>query len=228
MISRVVDTSHIDPETGDVEVELFIDGINGRSDMINTLTRESVLTDDASITRGYFGDKRFKVLSDIPIDLNHHSPNLKHQLLDYGSIVAIDTNTDTRKDVSVGIAHQVLYVWLDNEVKYHYIPIPMIFRINEKVDKPENYNWRQLIRFMTIHQNYNPKMKHGLIVDSDLGNHRMYNSREMPIIDDFFLPENFQLIYASDAASDTFLNVAVRKCEGLASKIIKEIVKPIC
>ena len=228
VISRIMDASQIDPETGDIEVELFIDGVNGRSDLISTRTGESVLTNDASITRGYFGDKRFKVLSDIPLDLSHPAPNIKHQLLDYGCIVAIDTNTNIGKDgnsVSIGIAHQVLYVDIGHEGKYHYIPLPMIFRINEKVDKPENYNWRQLIRFMTIHQNYNPKMKHAIIVDSDLGNHRMYNSREMPIIEDFFLPENFQLIYASDAAADTFMNLAVRKCGSLATKIIKEIIK---
>ena len=42
---------------------------------------------------------------------------------------------------------------------------------------------------------YDETNKIGMVVDSDLGNIPDFNSREKPIINDFYLPFGFELIY---------------------------------
>lgn len=48
------------------------------------------------------------------------------------------------------------------------------------------------------------------------------NDREnVPLYGNFFLPENVEIVYASDAANDTLLNFAVRKCHKEADELLK-------
>ena len=59
--------------------------------------------------------------------------------------------------------------------------------------------------------------------------------KKVPLYGSFFLPKNVNIIYASDAANETLLNLAVRKChkeadellEGLKEKGFVDIGKPI-
>jgi hypothetical protein len=65
--------------------------------------------------------------------------------------------------------------------------------------------------------------KIGLIVDSDLGNHQAFNNREIPIFDDFYLPENVTIIYASDKGGTEYLSTKMIKyCHDLATGLYKK------
>jgi len=55
--------------------------------------------------------------------------------------------------------------------------------------------------------NYNKNDKIALIVDSDLPNIELYNSYSKPIYNEFRLPYNFRLIYASsDSGKENIAN----------------------
>jgi hypothetical protein len=69
----------------------------------------------------------------------------------------------------------------------------------------------------------------GLLVDSDLGNHDKYNARELPIAGDFFLPEKYQLIYAtSDSGKDNLLNKFMGLCDRRGRDLLNKIEAENC
>lgn len=72
---------------------------------------------------------------------------------------------------------------------------------------------------------YSPDHYFGIIVDSDFGSLSAINNRTIPILDDFYLPENIQLIYASsDKKNDTFLNEAISFCDKIAKQVLDSLV----
>jgi hypothetical protein len=61
-----------------------------------------------------------------------------------------------------------------------------------------------------------------IITDNDLGSLADYNDRIRPLVDGFFVPPAFQLIYASaDSARDTLWNTFITRCDKTASKVLK-------
>lgn len=64
----------------------------------------------------------------------------------------------------------------------------------------------------------------GIVVDSELGHIKEFNSRERYIIDSFYLPQNFKLIYASADKNDTVLNWAIKQCDIAAGEILNYII----
>jgi hypothetical protein len=52
-----------------------------------------------------------------------------------------------------------------------------------------------------------------VIVDSDLGSIPSINRREEPILDDYFLPDRFELLYASDTVGGYIANQLLRLCD---------------
>jgi len=80
---------------------------------------------------------------------------------------------------------------------------------------------------IVLDKGYNPSLLIGIVVDSEQDYIEAYNKRLKPIIDDFYLPENFELMYASaDASNDTILNQAITYCDKTATQRIKELTNP--
>lgn len=215
-------------ENGEISMNLFIDDINGKLDIFNSDTNESLLKDGSKLQTGYFRKSgKPKILSEIPSVDGQHYTDVTRQMLKYDRLIAIDTNTYNKnnKSISIGTSHQVIGLPFEKGYKYHYIPIAIPFIINGHSEKPENQNWMNLINFIVSNKNYNSEFKIGLIVDSDLGNIPAFNLREKPIFSNYLLPDNFELIFASDAANDSFLNQAIKKCHSLANEAYKELIK---
>jgi len=63
------------------------------------------------------------------------------------------------------------------------------------------------------------------VVDHNYGSIAKYNSGEMPIIDDFFMPTNVKLIYASaDAGTNEFIpNKLIAVCDKEAKSCLENI-----
>lgn len=215
-------------ENGEIPISIFIDGVNGKLDLLNADTNESFLRDGSKFQTGYFRENgKPKGLSEVPSIEGYHYIDLIRQILKYDRLVAIDTNTyrEEEETISIGIAHQVFGIPTEEGYKFHYIPVDKPFLIKGNSEKPENQNWMNLLNFITNHKNHNPNFKIGIIVDSDLGNIPSFNQREKPIFEDYFLPDNFELIFASDAANDSFLNQAIKKCHSLANEAYNEFFK---
>lgn len=148
---------------------------------------------------------------------------ISSNLQKFDCLIAIDTNSNRKQspNVHIGAAAQIFSVIDDNKLETE-AEIIKTFTLIGDYDKPENHNWKELITYIISHKNHNSKTKIGLIVDSDLGEIPEYNSREKPIIDNYFLPDNFELIYASaDSSNDEITNQAIAFCDKIASEVLK-------
>lgn len=109
------------------------------------------------------------------------------------------------------------FVLLDNN---RIEPIKHIFAASAIPERPENENWVRLIELLKQSCHCTDPRMVGIVVDSDLGNIEDYNNRKLPIFKDYFLPESYELIYASDKVSDNILNQMISACHKLATDTI--------
>ena len=65
--------------------------------------------------------------------------------------------------------------------------------------------------------------KVGIIVDSELGLLSLYNNQDEPIVDDWYLPGNYQLLYATADKSDDWCNKLIRICDKTATTRLNEM-----
>ncbi len=153
---------------------------------------------------------------DISIDPNDLTLDYLNQF-DY--IYAIDTNSKEVNGDLISVCYCVKYKPSTRELLMRG---PICFKNNP--DVTEKTNWRELIKDIIHQKEYRDNFKIAIIVDSDYGNIEKYNSRESPIDTQFFLPENFTLIYAStDSGLENFPNRLIAECDKLAKKYIKDL-----
>ena len=63
----------------------------------------------------------------------------------------------------------------------------------------------------------------GLISDHELGNHVQYNKQELPLFDSFYLPNGYELAYASaDKRTDTMLNRIITECDRHSTQLLND------
>ncbi len=66
--------------------------------------------------------------------------------------------------------------------------------------------------------------KFAIITDHDLSNHLKYNKKELPIFYTFYLPNNFNLVFAtSDSGSSNIINMLIKKCDKNANEVLKNL-----
>jgi hypothetical protein len=157
------------------------------------------------------------------------SPNEKawfstnHQLLAYDHLIAIDTNTNqvNGSTVSITAAYHIFPEKLEQGHAQCRAAVIMLLELWNVVEKPENMGWYQVLNAINEHT-IEFAGKIGLIVDSDLGNHQAFNTREKPILGDYYLPENVNIIYGSDKGGAEHLSTKMIKyCHDLASDLYK-------
>lgn len=219
-----LDEQHINPETGRIEVNLFFDIINDVNQI--KLAHNDEVIPVQSLLRGYIGEKKFRTLSEIPTDENDFSFNFIKKLKRYDLILAMDTNSAFFKGIkiSIGVPLRIIGKISDQEIKWELIPLQVLVLIGES-EKIENKNWVSLIKNLLDLKGFNHDHKIGLIVDSDLGNLKSYNDRTLPIAEEFFLPQNFELIYASDRSNDNILNEIMLTCHRASKEFLNIYLK---
>ena len=210
------DERHINPETGQIEISMTFDLVNDVNQII--LTHKNQIMPVQSMVKGYLGETKFRTLSEIPTDKNDFSFNLIKKLQRYDRLVAIDTNSDffIERKISIGVPFHVIGKISEGEIEWELIPLNQIFALIGESKKIENKNWVQLIKYILAHPNYNSAQKVGLIVDSDLGNLKSYNNGTLPLDEGYYLPPNFEMIYASDRANDNILNQVMLNCHRMS------------
>lgn len=150
----------------------------------------------------------------------------------FNMIFAIDTNTKQIEKDNVSIAtifecYVVGRVMKDGQLQ----GVNCQCRINGilafkncPTEEAEKFSWFKLINILTSSRMYNANLKIAIITDHDLGNHLKYNNQEIPIFKDFYLPENFKLIYASsDAGKENIMNKFLAECDKCSAGILKEL-----
>ena len=179
----------------------------------------------ATLERSYERAKGPKVLSRIPSDISAPiSSDPDTALLSYDTIFAIDTNTRSMGGQEISIAAVVLGKWTERSPtpRCRYSPIHALeFR---NVDcHPDLLALKHHIVEMERDPSRPSAGRVAFIVDSHLGNLPKIASREMPVLDDCFFPEWADLIYASDAAQDSVVNVLLRASDRAASSLLQHI-----
>jgi hypothetical protein len=220
-LSFEIDESHVNPESGIVELNLHFN-LN-QQELRASLSHNNQQLESNKQIRGYFGENKVRTLWEIPKDKDDHSLDFLKKLKRYDNILAMDTNSIIIKEekYSIGIAGHVIGEITETFEKWDFKAIKKLFVLIGEGEKIENRNWKNLIEYILQHPNYNPESKIGIIVDSDLGEISNYNRQSKPIIGDFFLPKNFEFIYASDKAQDNALNAAIKHCHYVADKSLK-------
>jgi len=149
--------------------------------------------------------------------------NTNHQLLAYDHLIAVDTNTNqvAGSKVSITAAYHVIPETQQQGLAQCKAAVIALIECWNVTDKPENLGWYHVLQAISEYpEQFAGKV--GLIVDSDLGNHQSFNSREIPIFADFYLPENVTILYASDKGGAEHLSTMVIKyCHNLASDLYK-------
>ena len=180
------------------------------------------LIGNATIEYGYQKKYKFKSLAKgpIPVEKLYINPNIS--LLEFEHVFAIDTNTTFIGNHAISVA-AVLHCILrsaDNKhatLKYSFQGCLEYHNIE---GKPENLAWMELCKFISNDSDLKQK-KIGLLVDSDLGNHESFNSRELPIYGTYCLPRNISLVYCStDGGKENVINRLIAFCDKKANEVL--------
>ncbi len=167
-----------------------------------------------------------KILSKIPLDPNKLLMDPNFVLQKFDGVFAIDTNTKIINGEIISISCCIVLCVLtykNNIITAQYAPIHCLEFRNIK-QQAENIAWMKSIQLISANPSYNPNLKIGIIVDSDLGNLSEYNNRIKPIYSDFYLPQNIELIYAStDVGKEYIINKLISLCDKEARILLENI-----
>lgn len=225
VLNTTIKGDEVTDEPGVVKIDLFFDMVNGQSKVINAVTKEVMETDGMEL--GYIGETKWRTTARIKSDPDDHSYCLRLKQERYKHLLAIDTNTLVMAEplfakprkVSIGAA--VVYSAEEAGSKLLSINRPFIASFDSP--KPENENWMQLIKLLEKSCACEDSRPVGIVVDSDLGNLDDYNSRSKPIFENYFLPDGYELIFASDKVKDNLFNEMIHRCHFLAGKLIQRL-----
>ena len=182
---------------------------------------------EAAVEFAYSRSKRRKVLFRADIDpaapkLDPHTP-----LLTYNVVYAVDTNTIQLHGERVSVACAVQCLIRQENGSFFVKPsIAGAMELRNVSGDPERVAWRLFCQCVSEHPQYRPTLRVAMIVDSSLDSLRDFNTRSVPVIDDWFLPPNFTLLYATaDAATTTIGNRLMRTCDKNATQVLELIRK---
>lgn len=145
-------------------------------------------------------------------------------------IIAVDTNTKVigGEAVSVtGIVHCIVQKTPDPDRYYVVFPWngAILFRNCPSEMPSEKFGWMTVIKKANS-EPLNKIKRFAIVTDHDLDNHIPYNNKQIPIFRDFYLPDNFILMYGrGDGPNQNLLNYVVKQCDKKSTELLKEIEK---
>lgn len=161
-----------------------------------------------------------KILQKFPVS-NELDFNFVNALRKFDLIYAIDTNT--KSFISVA---SLIKCELNPDEKGVHCSIEPITSFTFKYEvAPENRSWIIAIKEI-INKDGGLAKRIGLVTDCNLGNIEKYNNKEIPLYENYFLPDNIKLIYASaDSGSENLFNILLKDADDLATAILNELLK---
>lgn len=214
---------------GVVSINLELDLVNGTSKVFNSFSGIQIPSDH--LVSGYFGENKWRQTFQINKDPDDDGYDLVKKLDRYKHVLAIDTNSRMMKndlfpaETKISIGAAVVFTTEKEEIILQTINRPFLAAFNSAT--PENENWYNFINLFSNECRCTDPRKIALVVDSDLGNIDSYNKREKPIFNNFLLPEEFELIYATDKVSDNVFNAMIKRCHFLSNVLLDELKKKI-
>jgi hypothetical protein len=201
----------------------------GKPDSILLLPETILVPSEVAIETYYDRGKKRKILSAFYFE-NELPPSTPHRAMErFDQFYAVDTNTvsfDGFGKVSVTIAMQASTTQVGNAYGHFSAESFAEFGRQNVSGNPEISGWVELINIIRSDQeNFGKKI--GIVVDSELGRIQQINSRQIPLIDGFYLPQNFELVFATDASGseEFFPNKMIRACDRTAGLNIEDIAR---
>ncbi len=152
----------------------------------------------------------------------------RHLSSSFDLIIAIDTNTKIIESETIsvsGVVHCIVQKTSDPDAYYADFPWhgAILFGNCPSELHPEKFGWiTEMKRINSEPQNR--VRRFALITDHDLGNHIPYNNKQVPFYGNFYLPDNFRLMYGrGDSSNENLLNYLVKQCDKKSTELIKEI-----
>ncbi|MEE9573563.1 MAG: hypothetical protein V3W20_10980 [Candidatus Neomarinimicrobiota bacterium] len=170
------------------------------------------------------------MLSKCNLDYLANPGSIYRELIKFHSIFAIDTNTiSINKNERISVCcflHGLIKTKEDNsfECIAHGQVQTHIFKGQDPPGSEEKQAIMWLINNLKNAPGYSDILKIAIITDHDLGSHTDYNQQQKPFFNDNYLPNNFQLLYASsDTGKENLLNRLIAICDKEARKTLKKI-----
>jgi len=165
-----------------------------------------------------------KIVTQIEEDPQNVLSDPNQILKSFDHLLAIDTNTNTINGISVSVS--AFFLVKNIEIRppvwnVQLFPLEVV-EFHECLVPAEKIGWYYLIK-RCIENNVSGRV--GVITDHDLANIRAYNDRKKPIVNNVFLSDGFELIYAS-AERDTkyqIANAAIAQCDKTADQLLKHL-----
>lgn len=216
-----ISNEDINPNTGNVEVDIKFDLCQNTAEVINNYTGNSI--GSKTLAKGYKGENKWRVTAEISTEKGDNGLCICNKIGKYKHLLAIDTNLRKcyskilDKEIWMGYGFAVALLE-DNNGQFLQPLYNTPFDTSICPQKPENENWIRLIEMLKNICKCEDERKIGIVVDSDLDNIPAFNKREKPILGNYFLPDGFELIFASDKVTDNVFNRMIK----LSHKISKE------
>lgn len=180
-----------------------------------------------SMTRTYRGEHKTRVVAKAA-GLSYVTDQVGAWVVNFDEIFAIDTNTHPEKVddayCSAGMVyHGVRQKTSDYEGVLMCSPYLMIDWYHSGIFNMEPLTWMEAIK--VIQTKIPADKKVAIVVDSELGNLDGYNNRTIPIYQDWYLPENYTLIFASADYRDEWCNQMIKQCDKAATQRLQEILR---
>lgn len=140
-------------------------------------------------------------------------------LRNYNFLCVIDTNTRKINNRTISVSVIFLGQWINAEKYAEFEFWPELYMdFMDCTDKPERYAWHKFIQLIEKGTDYNGINTFGIIVDSDLGEIPSINQGVIPVYEQYYLPDQMELIYASADKSGTVQNAMIKKCDQFAAQ----------
>ncbi len=196
-----------------------------------TLDDRLIKLDNTFSQTHYIGQSgKEKVITRIQKKVIPNEADLIRHLSSFDMVIAVDTNTKIIESETVsvtGVVHCVVQEALDPDT--YDVDFPWngvyLFRNCPSDLPPEKYGWMTAIREFSRNP-LNKTKKVAIVTDHDLDNHTSYNSKQIPIFRDFYLPDNITMMYGrGDASTENLLNDVVKMCDKKSTEVLREIEK---
>lgn len=200
-------------------------GITKNGELILKNDDEQVVPEKAFIETSYSREnpkKLKKILNKINLNPQQLVVAPNRAFYKYDVIFAVDTNTEKLNDKTVSVCCAII-----SQIKKGSEYDMALFRISKVIEfwniskKPELVALTEIIKMITANPDYNENRLIGIIVDTELNSLAKINNREVPILDNIYLPQGFELIYASaDVGKENLPNILISNCDKTAKDIL--------
>jgi hypothetical protein len=190
------------------------------------------LLEPSSVTVGdaYLRPSKPKVLRQLQSESSNIRLNTKWLLGNQDATSVIDTNYRDLGDFRLCVSASTLILYDVRDMKRMancYLQSSLVF-CTSSTENPERFGWWDIIERFIRSPYYEINKSYGIVVDSDLADLSRINMRTVPVWRENYLPNGFQILYASaDCGQESYINKEIRRCDKRSKRILSQIISAI-